>query len=155
MFYADRIEPEGAVPCCSLFMRTERTIMAKKSPHPGTGHKTASQPARLKSTKSEDIGNRQWTEEERQARTEADVSGLMDEPMPYHIGMAELVFEVVQEPDGGYCAECLTENIFTEGDTWQQLRENVLEATTAFFFDRPRPERVRLHLVRDEILSVA
>jgi len=35
------------------------------------------------------------------------------------------------------------------------LRKNVLEATSAFFFDRPRPERVRLHLVRDEVLLVA
>jgi len=69
--------------------------------------------------------------------------------------MAELVFEVVQEPDGGYCAECLTENIFTEGNTWEELRKNAVEATTAFFFDRPRPERIRLHLVRDEILSAA
>ena len=70
-------------------------------------------------------------------------------------GMPELVFEVVQEAGGGYCTECLTENIFTQGDTWELLRENVLEATTAFFFDRPRPERIRLHLVRDEILPVA
>jgi hypothetical protein len=69
--------------------------------------------------------------------------------------MPELVFEVVQEADCGYCAECLIEDIFTEGNTWEQLRENVLEAATAFFFDRPRPERIRLHLVRDEILSVA
>jgi hypothetical protein len=75
--------------------------------------------------------------------------------MPYHGRMAELVFEVVQEGDGGYCAECLTENIFTEADTWDQLRDNVLEATTAYFFDRPRPERIRLRLVRDEVLSVA
>src|SRR5215831_4679520 len=72
--------------------------------------------------------------------------------MPYHGSMPELVFEVVQESDGGYCAECLTESIFTEGDTWDELRKNVLEATSAFFFDRPRPERVRLHLVRDEVL---
>ncbi len=28
--------------------------------------------------------------------------------------MSELVFEVVQEADGGYCAECLTESIFTQ-----------------------------------------
>jgi hypothetical protein len=35
------------------------------------------------------------------------------ELMPYHRCMAELVFEVVQESDGGYCAECLTESIFT------------------------------------------
>jgi hypothetical protein len=69
--------------------------------------------------------------------------------------MSELVFEVVQEPDGGYCAECLTESIFTEADTWDELRQNVLAATAAFFFDRPRPDRVRLRLVRDEILLVA
>jgi hypothetical protein len=69
--------------------------------------------------------------------------------------MAELVFEVIQEPDGGYCAECLTENIFTEGSSWDELRKNAVEATGAFFFDRARPERIRLHLVRDEILSVA
>jgi hypothetical protein len=69
--------------------------------------------------------------------------------------MPELVFEVVQEPDGGFCAECLTESIFTEGDSWDELRKNVLEATTAFYFDRPGPTRIRLHLVRDEILSVA
>ena len=75
--------------------------------------------------------------------------------MPYHKCMPELVFEVVQESDGGYCAECLTESIFTEGSTWEELRKNVLEATAAFYFDRPRPERVRLHLVRDEVLLVA
>jgi hypothetical protein len=86
---------------------------------------------------------------------EAFVDGLPQWDMPYHRSMAELVFEVVQESDGGYCAECLTESIFTEGDTWDELRKNVLEATSAFFFDRPRPERVRLHLVRDEVLQVA
>jgi hypothetical protein len=75
--------------------------------------------------------------------------------LPYDVHMPELVFEVVQEADGGYCAECLTENIFTEGDTWEALRKNVVEATAAFFFDRPRPERIRLRLVRDETLSVA
>ena len=75
--------------------------------------------------------------------------------MPYHRRMQELVFEVVQESDGGYCAECLTESIFTEAATWEDLRKNVLEATAAFFFDRPLPDRIHLHLVRDEILSVA
>lgn len=69
--------------------------------------------------------------------------------------MDELVFEVIQESDGGYCAECLTEDIFTEGDSWNELRENIREAVTAFFFDRQLPARVRLHLVRDEVLSVA
>jgi hypothetical protein len=69
--------------------------------------------------------------------------------------MGDLMFEAVQDTDGGYCAEWLTENIFTQGDTWDELRRNVVEATAAFFFDRPWPQRVRLHLVRDEVLSVA
>jgi hypothetical protein len=41
--------------------------------------------------------------------------------------MRELVFEVTQEADGGFCAECLTVDIFTEADTWEELRENVRE----------------------------
>ncbi len=69
--------------------------------------------------------------------------------------MAELVFEVIQEPDGGYCAECLTENIFTQGDNWDELRSNVREAVAAFFFDGTVPATIRLHLVRDEVLSIA
>ena len=51
--------------------------------------------------------------------------------------MKELVFEVTQEEDGGYCAECLTENIFTQGDTWDDVRKNVQEAVRAYFFDQP------------------
>jgi predicted RNase H-like HicB family nuclease len=70
--------------------------------------------------------------------------------------MKELVFEVTQEEDGGFCAECLTENIFTQGDTWEDLRRNVQEAVRAYFFDQPQtPRQVRLHLVRDEILAGA
>ncbi|MBS1835309.1 MAG: 2-phospho-L-lactate guanylyltransferase [Acidobacteria bacterium] len=66
--------------------------------------------------------------------------------------MDEIIFEVTQEPDGGYCAECLTESIFTQGDTWDDLRANVKEAVQAFYFDRPKPSGVRLHLIRDEML---
>ncbi len=69
--------------------------------------------------------------------------------------MRELVFEVVQEADGGYCAECLTEAIFTQAGSWNELRRNVVEAVTAYYFDKPAPATIRLHLVRDEVLSVA
>lgn len=68
--------------------------------------------------------------------------------------MNDLVFEVTQEEDGGFCAECLTENIFTQGDTWNDVRKNVQEAVRAYFFDQPQtPRRIRLHLVRDEFLA--
>jgi hypothetical protein len=67
--------------------------------------------------------------------------------------MDELVFDVTQEGDGGFVAEALSESIFTQADTWAELRTNVREAVAAFYFDRPAPARVRLHLVRDEMLA--
>lgn len=70
--------------------------------------------------------------------------------------MNELVFEVTQEEDGGFCAECLSENIFTQGDAWEAVRQNVQEAVRAFCFDQaPAPKRIRLHWVRDELLATA
>lgn len=67
----------------------------------------------------------------------------------------ELVFSVTQEADGGFVAECLSHDIFTQADTWEELRDNVREAVSAFFFDQPKPSLVRLHLVRDETLVPA
>ena len=68
--------------------------------------------------------------------------------------MNEIVFEVTQEADGGFTAECLTESIFTQADNWEELRRHVKEAVAAFYFDRPKPPAaIRLHLVRDEVLA--
>jgi hypothetical protein len=67
----------------------------------------------------------------------------------------EIVFSVTQETDGGYGAECLSHDLFTEGITWEELRANAREAVSAYFFDQPKPSAVRLHLVRDELLAGA
>ena len=67
----------------------------------------------------------------------------------------EIVFSVTQEADGGFVAECLSHDIFTQGDSWEQLRTNVREVVAAYFFDQPRPSAIRLHLVRDEVLLPA
>ena len=71
--------------------------------------------------------------------------------------MSDLVFEVIQEADGGFCAQCLNDSIVTEGNTWEELRANVLEVVKAFYFDQPDklPSAIRLHLVRDEVLACA
>ena len=63
--------------------------------------------------------------------------------------MSAIVFEITQEADGGFVAECLTEGIFTQADSWEELRCNVKEAVAAFYFDQPQPPAaIRLHLVR-------
>ena len=49
--------------------------------------------------------------------------------------MKELVFEVIQEIDGGFSAEALGYDIFTQADSWEMLRDNIKEATSAYFFD--------------------
>jgi predicted RNase H-like HicB family nuclease len=47
----------------------------------------------------------------------------------------ELIFEVRDAEEGGYCARALGHGIFTQGDTWDELRANVLEATALHFED--------------------
>lgn len=52
----------------------------------------------------------------------------------YSIGM-ELIFEIRDAEEGGYCARALGHSIFTEADTWEELRQNVLDATSLHFED--------------------
>ena len=63
----------------------------------------------------------------------------------------ELLFEVSQENDGGFAAACLTENIYTQANTWIELRKNVVEAVKAYYFDGIVPVTIWLHLIQDEI----
>jgi predicted RNA binding protein YcfA (HicA-like mRNA interferase family) len=45
-------------------------------------------------------------------------------PLSYSVSMpTEPTFDITQESDGGFVAEALGENIVTQGDTWEQLRE--------------------------------
>jgi predicted RNase H-like HicB family nuclease len=69
---------------------------------------------------------------------------------PVHV--SELIFEVTQEADSGYVAECLTESIVTQGDTSDELRANVKDAVEGYFFDGPKSRSIRLRMVRDEVL---
>ena len=68
--------------------------------------------------------------------------------------MRELIFEVTQEGDGGFIAECLTDSIVTEADTWDELCHNVKEVVRAFYFDQldKLPTTIRLHLVKTRFL---
>jgi predicted RNase H-like HicB family nuclease len=64
----------------------------------------------------------------------------------------DLVFEISQE-NGGFVAECLTEPIVTQGNTWHELRDSVAEAARGYYFDSTAtPVRVRLHWVKDDFV---
>lgn len=71
------------------------------------------------------------------------------------MSVTEIVFEITEdEVDGGYSATALGYGIHTQGDSVDDIRRNVREAVECYFEDgMPRPKLIRLHFVRDEVLT--
>jgi hypothetical protein len=67
--------------------------------------------------------------------------------------MSEIIFLVEEDPEGGYLARALGESIFTEADTLEELREAVRDAVRCHFDEGKSLKVIRLHYVRDEVLS--
>src|ERR1700737_2853060 len=68
----------------------------------------------------------------------------------------EIIFEVTEDPiDGGFVASALGHGITTEADTLTDLRQMVKDAVQCHFHDAEQmPKIIRLHFVRDEVLSL-
>lgn len=66
----------------------------------------------------------------------------------------EIIFLVEESPEGGYEARALGHSIFTEADTYEDLKQMVQDAVSCYFEPENRPRVVRLHLVKEEILAV-
>ena len=71
------------------------------------------------------------------------------------MSVTEIIFEITEdEVDGGYSATALGYGINTQGDSVDDIRRNVREAVDCYFDDgMPRPKLIRLHFVRDEVLT--
>ena len=67
--------------------------------------------------------------------------------------MKQIVFEVVEAPEGGYEASALGHHIFTQGETWEDLRTMVQDAVRCHFAQSEQPSMIRLLFVREEVLS--
>jgi predicted RNase H-like HicB family nuclease len=68
--------------------------------------------------------------------------------------MNEIFFLVEEALEGGYTAKAIGESIFTEGDTMDELKANIREAVQCHFDDEHFPKIIRLHLVKEEIITV-
>ena len=67
----------------------------------------------------------------------------------------ELIFEIRDADEGGYFARALGHSIFTEAESWEELRKNILEAVSLHFEDEPvKPRIVQLHYVKDELIPI-
>jgi predicted RNase H-like HicB family nuclease len=58
-------------------------------------------------------------------------------------------------PTKAVIMRALGHSIFTQGETWDELRANVLEATLLHFEEEAaQPRLVQLHYVKDELIPV-
>ena len=64
----------------------------------------------------------------------------------------EIIFIVEESPEGGYEARALGHPIFTEADTFDEIKEQVRDAVRCHFDEDERPAIIRLHLVREEVI---
>lgn len=68
--------------------------------------------------------------------------------------MKEIIFLVEEDPEGGYTAQALGYSIYTEADTWEELRLAAQDAVLCHFEEDARPSLLRLHVVREEVVFV-
>jgi hypothetical protein len=67
---------------------------------------------------------------------------------------SEIIFEVMEADEGGFCATALGYGINTQAETLEELREMVRDAVECYFDDPAEAPRIlRLHFVRDEVLA--
>jgi hypothetical protein len=70
-------------------------------------------------------------------------------------GMArEVIFMVEDAAEGGYTARALGHSIYTEADSWSELVEAVRDAVRCHFEPAERPDLLRLHAVREEVVAL-
>ncbi|MCD4734777.1 MAG: type II toxin-antitoxin system HicB family antitoxin [Bacteroidales bacterium] len=66
--------------------------------------------------------------------------------------MTEIIFIVEESPEGGFEAKALGHSIFTEGETFEELKQNIREAVHCHFETDP-PKVIRLHYIKEEVFA--
>lgn len=61
---------------------------------------------------------------------------------------------LVEETDDGYTGRALGHSIFTQADSLEELKDMVKDAVECHFEEGERPRIIRLHIVRQEVLTL-
>ena len=67
--------------------------------------------------------------------------------------MTEIVFVVEEAAEGGFTAHALGYSIYTEADTWEELKTAIQDAISCHFDEKDRPRVVRMHYLREEVFA--
>ena len=66
----------------------------------------------------------------------------------------EIIFLVEESEDGGYQAKALGSSIYTEADTYEEIRELIKDAVRCHFDEESIPKIIRIHFVKEEVLAI-
>jgi len=65
----------------------------------------------------------------------------------------EIVFAIQESLEGGFEARALGHSIYTQAETLDDLKAMLQDAVRCHFGVQDTPSVIRLHLVKDEIIS--
>ncbi len=67
--------------------------------------------------------------------------------------MEEIIFQIKDSIEGGYEAQAVGFSIFTEAETMENLKSNIVEAVDCHFEKYEKPRLIRLHYTKEEIIA--
>ena len=65
----------------------------------------------------------------------------------------EIIFIIEESLDGGYEAKAVGYSIFTEGESIEELKNNIVEAVNCHFDVNEKPPIIRLHYIKEELIA--
>ncbi len=68
--------------------------------------------------------------------------------------MSEVIFVIEESAEGGFEARALDYSIYTEAKDMESLKEAVKDAVLCHFSKKNTPKLIRLHLVKDELITI-
>ncbi len=66
---------------------------------------------------------------------------------------SEIIFSVQESPEGGFEARALDHSIFTQAKSIEELKSSIRDAVSCHFDVSQKPAVIRLHFVKDEVIS--
>ena len=70
------------------------------------------------------------------------------------MSIKEIIFIVEEAAEGGYTANALGYSIFTEADSWEELKNMIRDAVRCHFNEEDMPQIIHIHAIKEESLAV-
>lgn len=67
---------------------------------------------------------------------------------------SEIIFYIEESLDGGFEARALGFDIFTDGETEDELKSNIRDAVHCHFNEGQAPQIIKLHFVKEEAIAL-